>query len=156
MVSVVLLDWPWLPWSRLAWLEDDPARWSRAPDWPPSGVEVCEASVALCGAWPAPACCGIGGDWPTVPTEVPAEILAAETVSEPDPLAWPDTEPVSAPVVLFWFVSEAGLLEAGLFGSFFDSAMGSISLSVGRRQARASRLRRVGSGSAAKVSGASG
>ena len=64
------------------------------------------------GDWPVPACWGMGGDWPTVPTDVPAEILAAETVSEPEPLA-----PALAPAVLFCgeVVSEPGLLKAGLF-----------------------------------------
>jgi hypothetical protein len=58
-----------------------------------------------------PAACGIG-DCPTLPTDVPAEILAAETVSEPLPLLWS----------LFWFEVfwfEVPPGEADLFASFF-------------------------------------
>jgi hypothetical protein len=44
------------------------------------GFEVWDASVELCDE----CSCGFAG-CPTVPSEVPAEILAAEAVSEPLP-----------------------------------------------------------------------
>jgi hypothetical protein len=62
---------------------------------PPSGEDVWDASVELWADGPEEPP-GIG-DWPTLPTDDPAEILAADAVSEPD---------------RFWF-------EDGLFGSFF-------------------------------------
>jgi hypothetical protein len=49
------------------------------------GLEVCEASVAL---WAEPGAVG----WPALPVDVPAEMFAAEAVSDPLPLLPPDPD----------------------------------------------------------------